>query len=95
MLSKLRLLVLCAFLALTFVGCASSNVDKLARVELPAIPNGIRNCLRERQIALPDRDLLTNDVVEIIARLIQSERRKTECGLQLAQFYEDLRKRLK
>lgn len=75
--------------ALTTTPQASS-----VQIYLPLVPSDVRTCFKS-VVQLDEKDWTRTMVVETIAKLRQSERRKNECGKRLIQFYDDVASKLK
>ena len=55
---------------------------------LPTPPAGVAACLKPSFPAIPDRDLTTADVVQIIGKAKIQDRAKTACGRRALAWIE-------
>ncbi len=82
---------------LLLAGCNGSERTPQAssvQVYLPLIPADIRACFKS-VVQLDEKEWTRAMVVETIAKLRQSERRKNECGQRLIQFYDEVAAKLR
>jgi hypothetical protein len=94
-LQKTLLFSKAVLIAALLSGCATYSGKDLpeSRATLPPIPPDLETCL-QRQTPLPKGAWDRIVTLEVLARLIVSEKNKSECARQLRRFYDNLREGL-
>lgn len=75
-----------AALSLCLSGCVFEPGGPDVRVNLPKTPEYYRSCFTQLT-AMPATNLTRERVVTLIAQLRQSEKRKSQCGKNLLDWY--------
>jgi hypothetical protein len=82
-------------LAYPLAGCVtSSKVTVSPRIEsprLPAMPTRIRNCFGSLS-NIPVKNMSGSELTRVLARVRQSEARKSRCGRDVIQWYDGVRR---
>ena len=78
-----------ALLALTLTGCVTSGPQAPIVIKPLPIPADIKLCFEQVVPAPPKgKSLNKEQVIRLIAKLVQSDATKAECGKRLIKFYE-------
>lgn len=89
MLTRFKMLIVSALVALTLTSCVSFGSKQLSPL-YPELPSDLRICF-DQEVPRPKEGPLTKrQTMVLIGELKKSETTKTACGIRLIQFYDNL-----
>lgn len=76
-------------LTLTLLSACVTSSPSIKFVELPAVPQDIKQCFEKLVPAPKQATMTTKQVLVLIAKLRKSEIEKAQCGNRVVQMWED------